>query len=62
MKRPKVNLEDAKDADKWKSKVMNGLESKFTSIVSKSSTDVGQTNLHTLDIHVTEGSPVFVEQ
>ena len=35
MKRPEVNLEDAKDADKWKSKVMNMLESKFTSIVSK---------------------------
>ena len=41
MKRPAVNLEDAKDADKWKSKVMNMLESKFASIVSKSSTDVG---------------------
>ena len=37
MKRPEVNLEDAKDADKWKSKVMNMLESKFA---SKSSTDV----------------------
>ena len=41
MKRPEVNLEDAKDTDKWKAKVMNMLESKFTSIVSKSSTDVG---------------------
>ena len=40
MKRP-GDLEDAKDADKWKSKFMNMLESKFTSIVSKSSTDVG---------------------
>ena len=38
------------------------LESKFTSIVSKSSTDIGQTNLHTLDEQVTEGSPVFVRQ
>ena len=62
MKRPKVNLEDAKDADKWKSKVMNMLESKFASIVSKSSTDVGRTNLHTLDVQVTEGSPVFIKQ
>ena len=62
MKRPEVNLEDAKDADKWKSKGINMLESKFTSIVSKSSTDVGQTNLHTLDVQVTEGSPVFVKQ
>ena len=34
MKRPEVTLEDAKDADKWKSKVMNMLESKFTSIAS----------------------------
>ena len=39
MKRLEVNLEDAKDADKWKSKVMNMLESKFASIVSKSSAD-----------------------
>ena len=30
--------------------------------MSKSSTDVGQTNLHTLDVQVTEGSPVFVKQ
>ena len=62
MKRPKVNLEDAKDADKWKSKVMNMFESKFASIVLKSSTDVGRTNLHTVDIQVTEGSPVFIKQ
>ena len=62
MKRPEVNLEDAKDADKWKSKVMNMLESKFTSIVSKSSMDVGRTNLYTVDIQVTEGSPVFIRQ
>ena len=62
MKRPEVNLEDAKNANKWKSKVMNMLESKFTSIVSKSSTDIGQTNLHTLDVQVTEGSLVFVKQ
>ena len=41
---------------------MGILESKFTSIMSKSSTDVGQTNLHTLDVQVTEGSPVFVKQ
>ena len=41
MKRPEVNLEDAKDADKWKSKVMNMLESKFANILSKSSTDIG---------------------
>ena len=53
MKRPEVILEDAKDADKWKSKVLNMLESKFASIVSKSSMDMGQTNLHTVDIQVT---------
>ena len=35
IKRPEVNLEDAKDADERKSKVMNMLESKFASIVSK---------------------------
>ena len=62
MKRPEVNLEDARDADKWKSKVLNMFESKFASIVSKSSTDTGQTNLHTLGVQVTEGSPVFVKQ
>ena len=38
------------------------LESRFGSIISKSSTDVGRTKLHTLDIQVTEGSPVFVKQ
>ena len=57
-----MNLEDVKDADKWKSKVMNMLESKFTSIVSKSSLDIEQTSLHTLNVQVTEGSPVFVMQ
>ena len=35
---------------------------KFASIVSKSSTDIGRTNLHTLDVQVTEGSPVLVKQ
>ena len=62
MKRPEVTLEDATDVDKWKSKVLNMLESKFASIVSKSSTNVGRTNLYTVDIQVTEGSPVFVKQ
>ena len=37
-------------------------ESRFGSIISKSSTDVGRTKLHTLDIQVTEGSPVFMKQ
>ena len=41
MKRPEVTPEDATDADKWKSKVLNMLESKFASIILKSSTDVG---------------------
>ena len=34
------------------------LESRFGSIISKSSTDVGRTKLHTLDVQVTKGSPV----
>ena len=50
MKRPEVALEDAKYADKWKTKVLSMLETKFASIVSKSSTDVGHTNLHTVDL------------
>ena len=54
MKRQEVYLEDAKDADM--------LEAKFASIVSKTSTDVGRTNLHTLDVQVTEGSPVFIKE
>ena len=62
MKRPEVTLEDTKDADKWKSKVLNMLETKFASIVSKSSMDVGHTNLHTVDLQVTEGNPIFVKQ
>ena len=62
MNRPEVTLEDAKDVDKWKSKVLSMLETKFASIVSKSSTDVGHTNLHTVDLQVTEGNSVFVQQ
>ena len=38
------------------------LESRFGSIISRSSTDVGRTKLYTLDVQVTEGSPVFVKQ
>ena len=38
------------------------LESRFGNIISRSSTDVGRTKLHTLDVQVTEGSPVFVKQ
>ena len=38
------------------------LESRFGSIISRSSTDEGRTKLHTLDVQVTEGSPVFVKQ
>ena len=38
------------------------LESRFGSIISRSSTDVGRTKLHTLNVQVTEGSPVFVKQ
>ena len=62
MKRPEVTLEDTKNADKWKTEVINMLEAKFASIISKSSTDVGHTNLHTVDLQVRDGSPVFVEQ
>ena len=62
MKRPEVALEDAKDADKWKTKVLSMFKTKFASIVSNSSTDVGQTNLHTVDLQVSEGNPVFVKQ
>ena len=60
MKRSDTVLEDSKNADKWKIKVLNMLESRFGSIISRSSTDVGRTKLHTLNIQVTEGSPVFV--
>ena len=38
------------------------LESRFGSIISRSSTDIGRTKLHTLNVQVTEGSPVFVKQ
>ena len=34
----------------------------FASIVLKSSRDVGHTNLHTVDLQVTEGNSVFVKQ
>ena len=62
MKPSDTKLGDTIDADKWKTKVLNMLESRFSSIISKSSTDVGRTKLHTLDIQVSEGSPVFVKQ
>ena len=62
MKRSDTKLRDTINADKWKTKVLSMLESRFGSIISKSSTDVGRTKLHTLDIQVTEGSPVFVKQ
>ena len=62
VKQPDTKLEDTIDADKWKTKVLNMLESRFGSIISRSSTDVGRTKLHTLDVQVTEGSPVFVKQ
>ena len=60
--RPNTKLGDTIDADKWKIKVLNMLESRFGSIISRSSTDIGRTILHTLDVQVTEGSPVFMKQ
>ena len=62
MKRPDTKLADTANADKWKTKVLNRLESRFGSIISRSSTDVGRTKLHTLDVQLMEGSPVFVKQ
>ena len=64
MKQPDTKLGDTTDADKWKTKVLKMLESRFGSIISRSSTDVVRTKLHTLDVQVTvtEGSPVFVKQ
>ena len=62
MKRPDTVLEDSKDVDKWKIRALSMLESRFGSIISRSSTDVGRTKLHTLNIQVTKGSPVFVKQ
>ena len=54
MKRPEVTLKDTENADKWKTKIINMLETKFASIILKSSTDVGRTNLHTVDLQVME--------
>ena len=62
MKRPEVALEDTKDADKWNAKVLSMLEAKFASIILKSSMDVGHTNLHTVDLQVSKGNPVFIKQ
>ena len=47
MKRPDTKLVDTTNADKWKTKVLNMLESRFGSIISRSSTDEGRTKLHT---------------
>ena len=38
------------------------LETKFASIISKSSTDVGHTNLHTVGLQISDGSPIFIKQ
>ena len=54
MKRPEVTLKDTENADKWKTKIINMLETKFANIILKSSTDVGHTNLHTVDLQVME--------
>ena len=62
MKQPNTKLVDTADADKWKTKVLKILESRFGSIISRSSSDVGRTKLHTLDVQVTEGSQVFMKQ
>ena len=62
MKRQEVTLKDTENADKWKTKVINMLETKFASIISKSSTDVGHTKLHTVDLQVSDGNPVFIKQ
>ena len=62
MKCPDTVLEDSEDANKWKIRVLNMLESGFGSIISRLSMDVGRTKLHTLNVQVTEGSPVFVKQ
>ena len=62
MKQPDTKLGDTADADKWKTKVLNMLESRFGSIISRFSTDIGRMKLHTLDVQVTEGSPVFMKQ
>ena len=62
MKQSHTKLEDTADADKLKTKVLKMLESRFGSIISRSSTDIGRTKLHTLNVQVTEGSPVFMKQ
>ena len=61
MKRPEVTLKDTENAEKWKTKVINMLETKFASIISKSSTYIGHTNLHTVDLQVSDGKPLFVK-
>ena len=38
------------------------LETRFASIISKSSTDVGHTNLDTVNLQVSDGNPVFFKQ
>ena len=57
-----TKLGDTINTDKWKTKVLNMLELRFGSIISRSSTDVGRIKLHTLDVQVTEGRLVFMKQ
>ena len=62
MKRPEITLKDTEAAGKWKTKIINTLETKFASIISKSSTDLGRTNLHTVNLQASDGNPVFIKQ
>ena len=62
IKGPEVTLKDTENADKWKAKVIGMLETRFASIILKSSTNVGHTKLHTVNLQVSNGDPVFVKQ
>ena len=56
-KQPEINMPDADVPKKTLNELQNLLEAKYSTIVSKSATDIGRTNLIQLDI-LTEGPPI----
>ena len=59
-KQPEISIHDVDVPKKALNEVQHLLEAKYSTIVSKSATDIGRTNLTELDIP-TEGPPIACE-
>ena len=58
-KRNDTKLKDAANTDQYRKKIVDLLQGQYAKIVSKSSTDVGRTKIHEMEIK-TRGDPVSV--